>query len=198
MNGQVVDQVADVFISGFNSQVTLCSNHTIAGRICRSETARECRNAVVGKPQHGGSHFVDFAESWVHSVSTGREDLVRFIMEQVAGGIDAIDANVVQGATARSLLQPDSPFLRLHRERRNEDSFVPECAGANRFHSFQIRFFKVKSIGDHEPDLTCLSSVEHREAFCFGGRHRLLAQNMNAGFGSLNGKLAVQMVGSAK
>jgi hypothetical protein len=60
---------------------------------------------------------------------------------------------------------------------------------------FEVPFFEVQAVGDHELHAISLGRVGHGFALLCGDRHWFFAKHVNAGIGGAHGVFAVQIVG---
>jgi hypothetical protein len=113
----------------------------------------------------------------------------------MAGGVDAVDADVPQRAAAGLAAQTNATGLRLHREQRIERSRIPEGSGVDGLDRPQVGAFEVEAVSDHEPDVVPLRRSDHVFGFLFTQRHGLFAQHVLARVRRHHRVPMMQMVG---
>src|SRR5579871_896066 len=128
VKGQVVLQLADEVVGWIKPQIALGTDHAIAGNLHGAEVARKGGHTVAGKTQNRAGHLLDLAEAFLAIVGADRENLRWLGLEQIARGIDAVDADVVQRAAAGLLAQTNVAGFDLLSERGIEQTHVAKLS----------------------------------------------------------------------
>ena len=152
--------------------------------IVAAEAGDELRNSFAGEAQRGGDHFLNFAKALVARARGGCSDhLGRFRSEQVAHGVDAIDANVLQGPTPVLCLEAMVAGRHGEGEDGGEQARLPDLAAADHVDGRDGAGLGVEPVGRHQHDARRVSRRNHRLAFGNGDGQRLLNEGMDAGLG---------------
>ena len=145
--------------------------------------------------QDRGRRFVDLGQRLDAAVDRHRHDFDGLGAEQIARGVDAVDADVVERAAAEGLLRADVTAPHGHRERRVEVLRLADPALPHEVDHPQVDLLEVQAVGDHQLDAVLGAGGDHPLALGGGHRHRLLAQDVDAGARGANRILRVLRVG---
>src|SRR4030095_12404806 len=95
--------------------------------------------------------FVDFFEALVLFVCAAEsKDFRRFGTEEIARGVDAINANVVERAAAFFLIGPNIFRTHLPDKGRHEKARIPEFSRTYELYGRHIRIFEMQPISNHQ------------------------------------------------
>jgi hypothetical protein len=84
-----------VFVSGICSKYTLRSDQCVATDVGGAKAAGESSKPFVRKAHDDRRHFIDFLEPGLPVTSAARQDRCRLSSKQITGGVDAINAHIV-------------------------------------------------------------------------------------------------------
>src|SRR5919108_2622225 len=146
----MVAEFHGVLVGRIHSQIAAGADDLIKGDISRTETRGEDGEPVLGETQHGTGHFVNFVESGIRPGCAPGERFQRLILEQVARGIDAINAEIVKRAAAQLSLGANIAPSDLHAEYGIEDARFAQLAGSDNLDSLDVRLFKVEAVSEYE------------------------------------------------
>src|SRR5688572_1699063 len=191
---QLVGEAFRVFICGVNDKLTSGADDPVGGHVRGVETRHERRDALPLEAQQGTGRFVDLAQLGGPAVDAEGHHFRRLGPEEIPGGVDAVDADVVQRSAAHVLLRPDVVCPDGHRERRIEELRFADPAAAYEIDRLQVDFLEVQPVGDHQLDAIPAARVDHAPALTHRHRHRLLAQHMHAGPRRSDRVLGMEMI----
>src|ERR1700682_3554402 len=98
-------QAAGIFVGRIETQHALSANDGIGGDIGRPEAARESCSQAPGKPKSREKTFFYFTESRIAAIFSRPKYFFGLGPEQITGGVDAIDSDIVQRASTLFPLQ---------------------------------------------------------------------------------------------
>jgi hypothetical protein len=197
VDGYALLQLARVLIGRVHDQLALSSYHPEAGDSGTVEAAGEAGQSLTArKPEDRGRGLFALPEPGVAIVGAEGHDLHRLRPIQISHGVDAIDTDVIEWASAElPRVEPDVTRLHLHGKNGIEKARVPQPAALNQVDRLEVCLLKVKPVGDHQLDPILLRSRDHGETVLFGHCHGFLAQNVDAGTRCPLGVLAMEMIG---
>src|SRR5262249_15482216 len=114
LDGQLILQRRSQIICWLQTQRPFGTDDLIRRHIVCSEAAGERRQPVARELHDGAGHFFDLMESLAGIAHANGTDFEWFVLEQIARGVDAVDADVVQGSAAKIGTQPNIALLHLH------------------------------------------------------------------------------------
>lgn len=164
------------------------------GGVFGAETGGEAGQAFPGKAERGGGHFLDAAEARIGAGGGKAKSLDGFIAKDVAGGVDAVDADVVERAAGVLPLGADISGVHLHGKNGIEDARFANFSGADDFDGFQVGALEVKAIGGHQLDVVLRAGFDDVMALVFGDGERFLAKHVDAGLSGANAIVRMQIV----
>src|SRR5437867_4719396 len=174
--------------------MSLRSYDLISRNVSSAKTTGESSQPFVRKAQYRAGHLVDIFKSPLAIVRTEGADFEWLRLKYVTRRVYAVDSDIVERSPSQILLKADVSLFDLHREHRVEDSKVAQLSRLSQLDCFQVRFLKVKAIGDHQLHIVLTSRADHVFTFRFGNRHRLLAKHVNAGPACGDGIVAMHAV----
>jgi hypothetical protein len=116
------------------------------------------------------------------------------VTKEVAGGVDAIHADVVQRAASQPFLRPNVPVANGQRERRVEELGNSDAAFSHEVDDVQGHPLEMQPIRDHHLHAMLAACVDHRLTFLDRHSHRLLAEHVDAGTCRPNGIFCMHRV----
>ena len=126
-------EAARVFVGGIEPDASLRADHRQRGVIVGAEAARQLREPLARKAEHGGDLLVDLLEAAVAADrGAHRGGLGRLGPEQRARRVHAIDPQVQQRAAAAGAPRADVVVLDLHPERRRDEAGRSDVAARTR------------------------------------------------------------------
>src|SRR5262249_28653211 len=161
-----------------------------------TEARVEVGEALVGEADEGDRALVDVTAVAPTRARRHRHHLRGLRSQHAARGVDALDTEVVHGATAEPALQAGG--LRILHARPAIGAGRPwgaDLAGPDEAERAHHRRAHVQSVGDHELDAIGLARPDHAPAFVGGDRHGRLAQDVHTGARRLDRIVTVQRVG---
>ena len=101
---EAVLQRRGVLVGRIDREVALGADQAVGRDVGGAEAAGERGQAVAGEAQHRAHRFLDLVE---RARRRSRAHLHRLVAEQLARGVDAVDADVVERAAAGVALHAD-------------------------------------------------------------------------------------------
>ena len=95
IHSEVMRQLGSVVIGRIDDQTALRPQDLVGADFLRPEAGPESRQAFLRELQHGGGHFVGLGKPGLAVVGRNGGHFQRLIAEQVAGRVDAINADVI-------------------------------------------------------------------------------------------------------
>ncbi len=175
-------------------QLPLRADDPILRDVVGVEAGDERRDPLAVETQDRGRRLVDLGERRRAAVHRDCHHFLGLGAEQVARGVDAVDADVVQRAPAVGALRADVTGPHAHRERRVEVLRLADPASPNEVDGVEIHLLEVQAVGDHQLDPTGGAGLDHPLAFLHRDRHRLLAENVHTHASCANGVFRVLRV----
>jgi len=159
--------------------VALLAEHRENRHRLLTEAGVEVRQAVFRETDERHRALVDVAAVPAAETRRHRHHLGGLGAEEVAGGVDAVDPEVVHGAAAQPPLQPDVVRL-VHPDGEvgTEGLGHADGAAADELDRLQGRRLEMEAVGDHQLDPVRLAGAQHAPALVSHHGHRLLAQHV--------------------
>src|ERR1043166_7437463 len=162
------------------------------------EAIEVARSGRIGEPRIFTSTFTMQVEPGnirlQHALGGGTLYDIGIYCINAARGVDAVDADVVEGAAAEGVLQPDVARLHLHGEGRGEDARLADAPGARHLDRLEVGALEVQAIGHHQLDAGGARGLGPALALLLGHRHRLLDQHVQARLRRADRVLGMQAV----
>jgi hypothetical protein len=189
-----VAHAAGKFVGHVHLKTSFCADNLIARYISGAKATCKTGQAIVRENQHCRGHFFDLCKP-LFSVAFGNgKDSRRLVLKKIPGRINAIDPDVVQSAPAESFLQANVALLDLHRKQRVEYSEFAQLARLSNLDSFQVGFFKMEPVSNHQLHTVFPGRCHHLLTFKDTHRHGLFAQYMDTRFCSPHREITVKMI----
>ena len=115
---QIVPEGHGIFVRRIHPKASFGANDFIGGGIHGAKTARKRAEPVIRKTQQGAAHLINFTKASLAVTAAIGEGFLRFSLEEIACGIDAVDSKIVQRASAEIVPCADVSLFDLQREKR--------------------------------------------------------------------------------
>src|SRR4029078_6223332 len=175
-----------VLVRGIDADVSPGADDLVEPDVGRIEAGDEGGDAVTFEAQQRAGRLVDLLQLRAGRVDRDGHDLGRLGPAHVAGGVDAVDADVVERSAPHPPPGADVAGADGHRERRGEDVRLADPAAAPQVDHPQVDLFEVQAVGDHQLDAVAAAGPDHPAALAGGDRHPLLAQPLDRDAGGGN------------
>lgn len=162
-------QASDIFVGRIDAHAPFRADNLVHRVIRCSEAAGKGRQSIMRKPHNDGRRFFHALKSAVAAAHEGRH-FDGFVPKQIPCGVDAVDADVIQRASAQLTFQSDVAGTYLLRKDGVEETQLSQLSGLGQLNRPEIACFEVKPVRDHERDSMALGGAGHGAAI--RGSHR--------------------------
>lgn len=193
--GEGAAEFAGVFKGGIEADVAARADDLEPAGGGGAEGATEGGEACAGEAEGDGDGFFDVLEAGVGAAGGHGDDFGGLGGEEVASGVEGVDADIEEGAAAHEGAEADVIFASLKGEAGGEEAGLAEFLGAEEAGGLHVGLLEVEAVGDHEADVVFGAGVDHGLAVAARGGHRLFAEDVDAVAGRADGVFAVEGVG---
>src|SRR5277367_6057639 len=102
---------------------------------------------------------------------------MRLLANEIAGGVETVDANVHQRAAARHLsVEPPLAGSAVKAEGALDRLYLAELSAADHLDRLQVPWVVLTAVGDHQFFICSIAGVDHGLAVGNAGGHGLLTE----------------------